>query len=67
MTDTIDDTASDLTELTDVDLDHVLAYLFERHGEAATIDRQPYHDAIMRVLHEQAGRLDAWLEHHAQP
>jgi hypothetical protein len=56
--------ATDLTELTDADLDNMLQYLYGKHRALSGDDRLPVHLGIIHILAEQQVRLDAWLALH---
>jgi hypothetical protein len=57
-------TAAELTEASDVDLEHALARLYLTHAEADSAGRAEAHAGIMQLLGEMRTRTDAWLAAH---
>lgn len=56
-------THTDLTQLSDAELDASLMILFRQHTNADKNQRREIHEATRLVLAEQGRRLDGWLDH----
>lgn len=53
--------ATDVSTMTDAELDTRLTRLYRQHGAALAANRAGWHDLIVAVLDEQRVRRDTWL------